>query len=169
MSDPAKGFFVAPFAADGSSQGVGFWNQAHLSGFWLDISRGLMVRHGNAFDTSVEKESISLRVKFSAAEGVGLLSYFIEKSTVWSCLLLSGRSAEVEKSLTGIFVDSLRMRSSLASSDAVERPFAALSEITQRPLLVVVHALGESISEETEELAREFGLSFAGAFFFLQS
>jgi hypothetical protein len=159
------GFYIAPFSIDGTLMGVGFWKRADLSGFWIEVCRDLMKKHGCNFDTFLEKQLSHLRMKLTSAKGTALLTLFAQAKPLSSCLLLSGASKDADQQAVGMFVESIRKTSLVRAASAGLEPFAAIPGLDERPLMVVVPWPDETVSDHDHELVRELGLHFAGAFF----
>jgi hypothetical protein len=158
------GFFVIPFGIDGESLGTGFWPLSKLSPHWLEFCRKYLTTGGPSFDALLPDNLSRIRVKYSSASGAALLSIFVGGRLVSSIIILSGRFPTADADAAQMFVASLRRAAPVKSAVQSMEPFADLLQATERPLMGVVHWLDDNVDGEADELVRELGLHFAGAF-----
>jgi hypothetical protein len=159
------GYFIATFGIDGEPVSTGYWSLAKLSAKWLKLCREYLDWHGTAFDEPWSGKLSHIRTKFSAASGVGLVTFSASGIPVVSIVLASGRSPAPETSVLKMFVESLRGVELVRAAAQSDQPFEQALAIKERPLMILVPWAFRETSEEDQALVRELSLHLAGAFF----
>jgi hypothetical protein len=165
MKPALHGFHAAAFAANGELEGVGRWDPTKLSQKWRGICGEFLAAHGARFDTAWGGELAHIRTKFTASAGVALATFKVREKIASSLALTTGRAQAAESTVLHMFVESLRRNEVVRATAAGDEPFAAVLEIPERPLLVVVPWPDPEISDPDEALVRKLGVHLAAAFF----
>lgn len=158
------GFYLVPFGIDGEQLGIGFWETAKLSDFWLDTCKRQLTTRGPTFDASWSGNLKIIRTRLTSASGVAIATFFVRDHAAASLLFLSGQSPEAENDVRELFVESLR-KSLKQWVPPDQNTFSALTSIGERPLMAVVAFPDPTVSDQEHEIVRELGLHLAGAFF----
>mgnify|MGYP003325606153 FL=1 len=165
MADSAdSGFYIAPFGIDGEQVGLGFWNASTLSDIWLGVCKEFLNVHGAVFDAPWSGKLFEIRTKFTSASGAAIATFFVRDRVASSLLFLSGHSPEVERTVTEMFIESLRKAVWVQTAALSLHPFLAIASIGERPLMVAVAWPEPTMSEQDNNIVRELGLHLAGAF-----
>jgi hypothetical protein len=164
-SDQAAGFFVMPFAIDGESVGIDFWQTADLASHWLEFCKNHLACASSAFDGPLSDELSHIRFKCSCTKDTALMTFSIGGRIISSVVLLSGQSPAAEVELIQMFVASLRRSSLVIAAAGHDEAFEQLLAAKERPLMAVVHWPDDAVSDDDDDVVRELGLHFAGAFF----
>ena len=159
-----SGFYITPFGIDGEQVGLGFWNASQLSDVWLGVCNNFLKDHGAVFAASWGGKLFELRTKCTSASGATIATLFVRDRVASSLLFLSGQSPEVERTVTEMFVESLRKTVWVQTAASSLHPFSAIASTGERPLMVVVAWPEPTISEQDNNIVRELGLHLAGAF-----
>jgi hypothetical protein len=166
ISDRATAdFFIMPFAIDGESVGIDFWEISNLAPHWLEICKNHLTSAGPVFDTSLAEKLSHIRLKCSSASDAALMTFLVEEKIASSVILLSGQSSAADAEVAQMFVTSLRQSEPVRLAAATSDPFEQLLVAKERPLMAVVHWPDDTVDGDDGELVRELGLHFAGAFF----
>lgn len=160
-----SGFFVAPFVFDGGLEGIKHRRFDEMSSKWMRVCRDFLERHGAKFDASWNGPLSHIRIQFESDSGAALFMLFAHGRPAVSVVLMSGRSPATDCYLEGVFIDFLRRIKIVATTAQSPEPFREISNIKERPLMVVVHWGDEEISERDHLLIRDLALHMAGAFF----
>ena len=161
-------FFVAPFALDGEFLGIGSLEVSGFSPKWLAICESILRQHGPLFRISMGQMLTYLEIELTSANGVGLSTFYAKGEAVISAAYLSGRDAEAERTVSRMFVDSLRSIPIIQQAKGSERPFESVFMIPERPLHVVVVWTNPNVSPEDFQLLQELSSHFAAAFLFCE-
>jgi hypothetical protein len=156
------GFYVAPFAASGESQGVAIWQLSDLSREWLDLSRRHLadIQGNGVFAWDGDLSRVQTRVTSSSSAAI--VSFSINCAIASSLLLLRGVSAQQESEVSKLFIASLR-KNPLAAELGGDA-FGKILLIRERPLAVVIPWPDPLIVAEDHELVRDLGIHLSGAF-----
>jgi hypothetical protein len=165
MPERAAGFFIAPFGVDGEPEGFEYVELGRLSGKWLTIVGEHLREHGASFDVPWSGNLSHIRTKFTSASGVALVTFRVGSQPAASVALASGRAADAESEVLRMFIDSLRRVHLVGAAAASAEPFAKVTMIAERPVMIVVPWPDSAISQQDHSVVRELSLHLAGAFF----
>ncbi len=155
-------FFVAPFAFNGESQGIGSWQMAALSNRWLDFSRDVLRTGGASFRKLLPPPFERIGLHFTSVRGSALATFSLDGVVVTSSAYLRGDDIDVEREVLEMFVESLQRVDVVGQAQTTSQLFTEVFGISERPLHIVV-AWGSS-SEEDSAIVAQLGTHFAGAF-----
>ena len=158
-----SGFFMAPFAVDGTSQGVARWEPERLSARWLGLCRAFLDGRGASIDTFWDGALSHVRTKITRGSGVSMVIMWIRGVPAASLACVSGRWPDAEPEALRMFVDSLR-KIELVRAAATSAPaFEQMLTISDRPLALVVPWPDPRMSDQDHEVIRELSIHLAGA------
>jgi hypothetical protein len=159
------GFFIAPFGVDGESEGFDYVELGRLSGKWLTIAGEYLREHGASFEARWGGNLSHIETKFTSALGVALVTFRVGSHLAASVALASGRAVAAESDALRMFVDSLRRVQLVEAAAASKEPFANVTAIAERPVMIVVPWPDSAILQQDQSVVRELALHLAGAFF----
>jgi hypothetical protein len=106
--DEGKGFYVAPFGIDGQLEGCEFVDCRNLSEKWLVICGEHLKRFGASFDEPWSGALGRIRTRFTSAQGVALVTFFVADQIAASVVLATGATPTAEAQALQMFVESMR-------------------------------------------------------------
>jgi hypothetical protein len=165
LAPKSPGFFVAPFAVDGETGKLGYWEISKLSPKWLAICEELLDHYGDSFDEAWSGKLSHIETQFTSGSGAALLSFRVRGTPVSSAALLSGRSPEADSHVLTMFVDFLRGVGIVRAAATSDMPFQNMFGISDRPVMIVVPWGHTSVSEQDQDVVSELEAHTAGAFF----
>jgi hypothetical protein len=158
-------FFVAAFAVDGRLEGVHQWVVGSMSEKWLELCGEYLDHHGSNFNASWGGELARISTKFTADRGVALVTFSSDGKPLASILLASGKSKDADLSVMKLFINSLIAIDEVQRSAVTDEPFREMLSIPDRPLMVVIPWVDESVDAQEHTLVRELSLHLAAAYF----
>jgi hypothetical protein len=161
----ATGFFLAPFAIDGSKAGVTFWKYARLSSKWLSICSDFLDANGEQFACSWRQNLSHIQTRLTSASGAAVLTFSVQGRLAESLLCLSGMMPQVDNEVTRMWVASLRTIDLVKATAPSTRPFEDVSSLRERPLMVSIPWANPAVSRDDGELVRELSLHLGAAYF----
>src|SRR4030095_10833974 len=75
-------FYVAPFAFNGESQGIGAWQISALSNRWLDFGRDVLRAGGASFSSLLPTPFERVGLRFTSARGAALATFSLDGAVV---------------------------------------------------------------------------------------
>lgn len=105
-----------------------------------------------------------IEIKLTSADGTGLGMFYVNGALAISVGLFRGACAETEAAVLNAFVASLRNSRMVQIAATSDRPFEALLQLQQRPLLALVVWPPDELTETDADLVRELSTHFAAAF-----
>ena len=167
-ADNSPGFWVAPFAIDGQSEGIGRWPYSRLSNKWLEICRGFLDFHPPSFESAWPGVLSHITIKLTTIAGLSLITFQVHGRPAACMILATGGATQIESGVLHIFVESLRRVSIVQATASSTPPFDQVFAITERPVMIAVPWPDSQISEQDHSLVKELALHTAGAFFMRQ-
>ncbi|MBN8627490.1 MAG: hypothetical protein J0M17_18590 [Planctomycetes bacterium] len=156
------GFYVAPFAADGESLGIGFWESAKLSANWIAVATTFIEVGGAAFRSAWAGNLGYVETQLTSQNGAGIATFFVRDQIANSILLLSGQAPSVEQDVEHMFSSSMQRAIPAQSRASVADELGRLS---QRPLVAVFVWGNQAISDADHEVVQQLTTHFACAYF----
>jgi hypothetical protein len=162
---PITNFCGAAFAADGELLGTRTRPISELSPKWLKICDELIEFHGPVFKTSLGQNLSHIGVSVTSASGAALCTFSVHGSVTLTTAYFLGMFPSAESELQAVMLASLRNTHLVQAAAESDKPFESLLGLQQRPLCVFVFWAPDGVSEQDNDLVREFGEHLAGAFF----
>lgn len=160
-----NGFFVAAFGVDGRLVGVDHWGMESMSAKWLELCGEYLDYHGSNFNAPWSGALAHISTKFTADQGVALVTFSSNGRPLASILLASGNSKDADLSVMRLFINSLIGVDAVRLGASTDEPFREMLSIPDRPLMVVIPWADESIDDQDHSLVQELSLHLAAAYF----
>lgn len=156
------GFHIAPFSADGSCCGVGFWKNSDLSPRWIAAANDFLAANGPVFRKNWDGVLGDYETHLTSAQSCALATFLAKGRIVVSTLLLSGLQPQAEAELQVLFASSMQRLPTVPASTSV---LEGIRRITDRPLSIVFITADPQVSDQENDIVRELSTHFAAAFF----
>ena len=158
------GFHIAAFNLEGTLEGIRRCDPGELSEEWLRAADELLSSGGEMFDYNWPARLSNIRTKFTSVHGSALATFLVFGEIAASIFLTHGAGSAAEGQVMSIFAQSLA-NSDPAREAGAPHPFEQIQEIEERPLMVVVPWLSESVEQRDHDLVRELAIHLAAAYF----
>ena len=162
-------FSLWAYDPSGAFVGAGEQKRGELSAKWLAIAQDFFLEFGTDFEASLGGPLSCLTTKFTADDGAALLSIYVNNVLAVCAVLLSGLAPSKEAQLLKMFVRSMSQTDVAAVYEGSADRFGRMLEIPVRPLMIVVPSGDGRLTDQDEDLVKEWAMHLAGVFLFQQS
>lgn len=152
-------FFIAPFACDGESLGIGEWNSSNLESTWLNRLR-FLTGPDNYDHRALPSPFSDFSVRATLVEGSGIATFFVRDVLATSAVILTGARLDAEFQILNMFLDSVR-RVSIVAESGVDSRMDRMIEIANRPLMIAIPWPDDRISDDEYATISAISIHFA--------